>query len=253
MVIKMECDKYSKEIEFILREIKTGNRGDISSDIYSNYFSFRYNFFKYIGVSELSNLCDYQQQVTEYIEQVSPFCFMNLDDLTDFPETLTKYILLLGGSENDVEEICKILKNTPVQNVDVDYYMGNYENSFVQRSVNLNDILGTSILSYQKSNLYDVLEQLEDKSVDNYMWYLCINNVFNNKEKCEEVFAGVGLIEDENSNLYVMEGNHRIFSYLALLKIRDYLGIESESRNFSFEKTVLKYITKTDGQSSRYR
>lgn len=253
MVIKMQYDKHSKEMKFILNEIKTGSRGEISTDIYSNYFSFRNNFFNYIGVGELSDLCDYQQQVMEYMEQAYPFCFMKLDDLSEFPEALTKYVLLLGGKEKDVEEIREILKSTSIENIDSDHYVSNYESSLVKRNVNLTDVLGTSVTTYQKSNLYEVLAETDDKYVDNYMWYLCVNNVFNNKEKHDKIFEGIGLIADENDGLYVMEGNHRIFSYLALLKIRDYLGLKSESINFSFEKTILKYRSKTDVEASKHR
>ena len=255
MVIKMVIERYNKEIEFILNEIKSGNRGEIPKDIYINYFRFRKNFFKYIGVGELSNLYNYPQQVIEYIEQVSPFCFMELDYLSDFPETLTKFICLLGGKEEDREAICDMLKNTHIKNINMndEYYQNQYESTYAQMNVNLTEILGTAVVLYQGSNLYEVLEKIDDKHIENYMWYLCINNIFNNKEKYDEIFSGIGLIADQDNNLFVTEGNHRIFSYLALLKIRNYLGLKDESINFQIEQTILKLKSNTDGMSSKHR
>lgn len=241
----MKYDKHSEVIKFILNEIKTGNRGEIPQDIYYKYFRFRYNFFKYIGVSELSNLYDYKKQVMDYIEQLYPFCFMALDELSYFPEVLNKYIYLLGGNKKDIEEIYEILKKVPIKNIDRNYYITNYDHSWPEESVNLANTLGTSVEEYQESNLYDVLMKIDDKYIDNYMWYLCINNVFNNKEKFEAVFSDLVLIVDENNILYVAEGNHRVFSYLALLKIREHLGLENRSMNFELKKKVLKYNIKT--------
>lgn len=236
----MKNDKYNKVIRFILNEIKTGKRDEIPQDISKVYYIFRHNFFKYIGVGELSNLYDYRQQVLEYIEQSYPFCFMENNNLLHFPEVLNKYIRLFGGSEKDIEEICKILKNVTIRNMERQYYNNNYEGFFIDEDVNLESIVGTSIEAYHATNLYDVLSKIDDKRLDNYMWYLCINSVFNNKEKFKTIFSDIGLVADENNNLFVAEGNHRIFSYLALSKIREYFGLKNRSMDFRLEKTSIK-------------
>lgn len=235
----MNFNKYEKIINFIIQELKTGKRNEIPKDIYFEYFTFRMHFFKYLGISELSNLRDYSEQVLAYINDTTPYCFIAPLDRQELDDALRFYIVSLGGNSKQADEIFELLKNTSMTNINKDFnYSNNHPAVFEHTSINLNNIVGTTINAYQSTNLYDALNAIDDKGVSSFMEYLIINNVFNNQEKFNEVFKGIATIIDKNGNIYINEGNHRVFTYITLLKIRDYLGLESKSKNFEIIPTA---------------
>lgn len=231
----MEFEIYEKTRQFILDEIRNDSiRKEIPEDIFLNYAMFRQNFFGYMGVSGLSNLRDYSTFVERYLEESWPFCCKS-DAIIDVESAIAFYVRSKGGNAETQEAIIDYLKSVEVRSVDKIKYESR---NFQECVVNYANVVGTTVDAYKADNLYDTLKKLEDKNLP-YMEYLILNNIFCDLQSFLKVFDGVCLNCDEFGNLYVSEGNHRVFSYLALLKIREFLGIDSPSENFCFNQHII--------------
>jgi len=161
----------------------------------------------------------------------------NIDD------AIKLYVLSLGGTQEQVNEIINIFKNTQMKHIDKKHIREMLEKSEMkveEANVDISEVIGTSVKNYQYSNLYDVLKAINDKNLNSYISYLVLNNIFNNEKKFKKLFHGISITIDNNGSVYVNEGNHRIITYIALLKIREYLKIHSESKNYQVTATTYK-------------
>lgn len=249
----MELKDYKKVFQHIVDEINNNLQNDIPYDISEEYYIFRKNFFNYIGVSQYSELCKYSQQVLKYIEDTYPYCFKSVVN-TSVDEAIWQYVLSVGGTQEQFDHIIDMLKNIKITNIDklqVRKMLDNFEMDVVEQDINIGKTIGTSVKKYQYGNLYDVLKSINDKNFNSYISYLVINNVFNDETKFKKVFMGLSVVIDQDNNVYVNEGNHRIFTYVAILRIRDYLGLNTPSETYTVDAVAYKSVNLDEKQNRR--
>lgn len=240
----MDIERYKKVVNYIIEKITNKTTEDIPDDISLEYYHFTKNFTNYLGIDQYSDLSDYKEQVFEYITKTFPYSFMTIDNKSLY-ESIKLYVQSLGKRMAEVPFIGLNFMYTTMQHInkkDVRDSLEQGKMQIIEEPISLNNISGTTVSKYQKYNLYDILSSINDKNINSYIHYLVNNNVFEDEEKFQQVFSGISITQDENGNLYVNEGNHRIFTYIALLKIRDILEIPTKSKDFKVNATIYKSL-----------
>lgn len=250
----MEIERYNNVFKYIVNKIKNNDNSDeIPLDISLEYYTFTENFFKYLGISQYSELLDHSNQALEYIDKTFPYCFMRIDNKT-VDEAIKLYVLSLGKTYKEVPEIIEKLKNIKMQHISNQEIREKIDNSEMYEDkeyITINNIYGTSVKKYQLDNLYDVLLAINDKNINSYINYLIVNNIFNDEKQFQKIFQGMLVIKDYTGKQYISEGNHRIFTYLGLIKIREFLNISNECKEFKTMATVYKPVELSQTKEQR--
>ena len=234
----MNIDKYKKLYKYII----DNNYDEITSELLLEYYEFTKNFSNYIGINQYAELSPYHYQVVDYLNKTFPYCFMRLENQT-LEETIELYVISLGGTKQEVPLVIDKLKQTKMQHIDRNQIRQKLENQEIynqEEFITLNNIVGTTVPKYQLSNLYETLESINDKNINSYIKYLIVNNVFEDEKHFQKVFKGISLYQNDLGNNYINEGNHRIFTYIALLKIREILKINTNSSNYQVNAMMYK-------------
>lgn len=240
----MNMEVYKKTFDYIVNKVTNKTNDEISNDITLEYYNFVQNFTKYLGINPYSELSDYTNQVLDYLDKTFPFSFMKVDN-KNVEEAIKLYVLSLGGTLNHVPYIIELLKQTKMKHIDKKYIkelLDQDQIQIVEDDIELDHIIGSSVSKYQNNNLYEILENIHDKNINGYISYLINNNVFSNEQQFKKVFSGISITKDSNGNTYVNEGNHRIFTYIALLKIRDFFNVSTDSKHFKASAVIYKSI-----------
>lgn len=200
------------------------------SNIDMALYRFKENFFNSIRKIPLGNkLQDYSSQVMEYLNNSFPFCFgINIRDdlfelapgIEDFTFDLAYYAMAIGATDEQMATIKDVLKSQKIINVPrmerekTEFGAENY------RRVSLDSVLGTTTRIYQADNLFDVLARINDKKVSSFIQYIMQNG---GVENSQAIFHGMHFDEDQDKNLYVSEGNHRVFVYKLLKAVKEHI------------------------------
>lgn len=238
----MDIETYKKTFDYIVDRITNKNNSEVPSEISLEYYTFCQNFTKYLGISQYSELSDYRNQVLEYLSKTFPYSFMKIDN-KNIEDAIKLYVTSLGFSQDKVPFIILKLHSIKMKHIDKKNIRDLLEQEQMQvldETVQLDNIVGTSVSKYQNDNLYDILKNINDKNINSYISYLINNNVFDDELHFQKVFSGISITKDQNNNQYINEGNHRIFTYIALLTIRDFLNIPTKSKTFNVNATVYK-------------
>lgn len=238
----MDIETYKKTFDYIVDRITNKNNSEVPSEISLEYYTFCENFTKYLGVSQYSELSDYRNQVLEYLDKTFPYSFMKIDN-KNVEDAIKLYVTSLGFSQDKVPFIILKLHSIKMKHIDkknIRYLLEQEQMQVLDESIQLDNIVGTSVSKYQNDNLYDILKNINDKNINSYISYLINNNVFDDELHFQKVFSGISITKDQNNNQYINEGNHRIFTYIALLTIRDFLNIPTKSKTFNVNATVYK-------------
>lgn len=238
----MDIETYKKTFDYIVDRITNKNNSEVPSEISLEYYTFCQNFTKYLGISQYSELSDYRNQVLEYLSKTFPYSFMKIDN-KNIEDAIKLYVTSLGFSQDKVPFIILKLHSIKMKHIDKKNIRDLLEQEQMQvldETVQLDNIVGTSVSKYQNDNLYDILKNINDKNINSYISYLINNNVFDDELHFQKVFSGISITKDQNNNQYINEGNHRIFTYIALLTIRDFLNIPTKSKIFNVNATVYK-------------
>ncbi len=215
-----ESFEIPKEILKTFEDIDLQDEFPTSSRIYL----WKENFFKLKGLTPFNaQIDDYDKEAVAYMRATSPYCFgidtsdMMLQEPENMLAELVLYALSLGASDEQVRDLRVWLKNEkciiPDENISDRYNVKSIEKGKLCSS----KIVGTTIDYYQADNLLMTLMKLNDKGVARYIPYLIKNDAIRNPQKALDGIS----VDDDGSNLFVSEGNHRLFTYKALNVIRD--------------------------------
>lgn len=149
-------------------------------------------------------------------------------------ESLIFFARNCGANEEQVEQIIPMLQSINIKSLGENYHM--FLEGESKSVVNAKDVVGSTVKYYNGDNLYDLLVCIDDKRVENYINYLMCDNVFN-RDNINGVMNGVAGVVDEDGNLFVSEGNHRILTLKALIAIKEYITGE-EVKVPGFNMTV---------------
>jgi hypothetical protein len=238
----MEIEQYKKVFNYILDKITYENIGEVPDNISLEYYTFCQNLTKYLGINSYEELYNCREQVLEYLSNTFPYSFQKVDN-KNIDDAIKLYVISLGETIDKVPLVISMLQQTKMTHINkktIRDLLETKEMEIIDEPVQLDNILGTSVSKYQNDNLYDLLVNINDKNINSYISYLINNNIFNDEKQFQKVFSGISVTIDQNDNKYINEGNHRILTYLALIKIRDFLNISTQSKTFKTNATVYK-------------
>lgn len=252
--IQRKLDETTPRDEVVEQRIAKAD-GDFSKYDSALYW-FAENFLKTIGKNHLNaEIEEHREDALKYLEGAFPFCFgINLRDQEvtcsnrSFNLDLAFYAMCLGATEEQVGSLRSLLKSKKVSTkcrynklemVSNGTIKSNNGKEFViytpiREECCIDDIQCSSDEGYQGENLYEVLKAVNDKGIGGYMEYIMKSGGLNNPGK---VFEGVCLYQESEGNLFVSEGNHRVFAYQALKAVKEFITGQ-EQKGISFEATL---------------
>ena len=242
-------------------EIETRRKDDINGEewtpLKSHLYSFKENFFRNIGKSPFENsLTDYKKEALEYLERSYPFCFgidlrrnQELFYASGLDLELDFYALALGATEEQVDEVKEVLKNTKLESINGKGKIRRLSGFSPKKdTISLDSINGSSIDTYSADNLYDALKSIDDKHVSGFIEYLLIKDYENNPNT---LFNGTCVEIDDNGNTYVSEGNHRILTAKALQIIKQHITGKKPDKSIEFTGTIDRIVFQDKGEDFR--
>lgn len=198
---------------------------DLSFDISGKIYCFKENFLKLVGKNPFNaDIRDFAIEAIDYMKNAYPYCLALGGDIEKFEnldKSLVYYAKSRGANEKQLEQIILMLKEIrmPVVENDVIDFMPISEGEEV---VTLDMIDCSSHKKYRADNLYDLLVAVSDKNIQGFINYLIVNNVFN-PMYTERTMNGICCDRDQDNNLLVSEGNHRVITLKALAAIREFI------------------------------
>jgi len=254
--------RYAKDCEYLVRkkldsntefdkEIEERRKEEFAeeySEINLKVYTFKQNFFRSIGKSSIGNsLEDYREQALAYLEGSFPFCFeidlLNSEDLWMYNFwgiDIAFYAMCLGASEEQLGQLKDFLKNQ--KTIQFNNTGGiKYQSEPVKNNVSIDNIQGSALETYQADNLFDILVKINDKNIKRYIEHIMKNNgglTYGNK-----IFDGVCVLQDEENNVFVEEGNHRVLTYKVLKAIKEYITGE-KFNSININATLQRVSTK---------
>lgn len=233
---------YMKNRENILRQIKEKNYllaskyilayldgqaipDDLSFQISEKIYCFKENFLKFVGKNPFNaDIKDYKKDVIDYMNNAYPYCLEfggNIENFSNLDDALIYYAKSRGASEEQLEQIIPMLKGIKMPVTETKEY--HYDFSDSDKELVSLDQIGCSLHSkYRGESLYDTIVAVNDKNISNFINYLVVNNVFN-ASYVERTMNGIACYKDNDNNLFVLEGNHRVITLKALKAIREYV------------------------------
>ena len=228
--------------KYILAYLKDGKEipYDLPFDISGKIYCFKENFLKLVGKTPFNaDIRDYEIGVINYMNNSYPYCLALGGEIERF-ETLDDAILYYaksrGATAEQLEQVIPMLKEIkmPVVETDAFDFMPVSEGKDV---VSLDMIGCSSHKKYRADNLYDALVAVSDKNIQGFIDYLVVNNVFNPMYTARTM-NGICCDRDQDNNLLVSEGNHRVITLKVLTAIREFVE-EQPVVTPSFKATVL--------------
>ena len=212
---------------------------DYSSSLAQDMYFFKENFFKTINSNPLeSKLEDHAQEAMQYLNASYPFCFN--DALTPFlmgqdvvGTDLMFYAMCIGATSEQLSGLKDMLKAHKLKTIDRPSSI-QILSSGEKQLVDLTDVSGSTVSNYQCPDFLSAFLAMNDKKIDNYIKYLLKSGALLDPSK---VFGGMSFMQDEEGNLFVSEGNHRLVAYRVLKATRDYITGQ-ESPGLSVFSTV---------------
>jgi hypothetical protein len=232
----MEEKNYLLAKKYILDYIKGVEiPEDLPFEIDGKIYCFKENFLKLVGKNPFNaNIRDYSSGVIDYMNNTFPYCFAlggQVEDFYTLDDALLFYARSRGATPEQLEQIIPMLREIKLPQVETD----SFEVSVVNENkelVSVDRICGSSVKKYKADNLYDALVAIDDKNVQGFINYLVVNNVFN-VFLTERTMNGICCDLDEDNNMLVSEGNHRVITLKALLAIREFVeGVQMPSPSF---------------------
>lgn len=261
--------EFAKDCEYLIRrklnpetekdleiEQRSGYKLDnYMSDISMSLYGFKENFFKSIGKNPFeNNIEDYKEEALKYLEGSSPFCF-NIDIHNMFGnealrglDTLIFYAMSLGADSEEIKNIISVLENQKLKRVNgnINRQGAEFINS---KTVNIDDIEGSSVERYSCRNMYEAFCLLDDKNITRYIEYIAKSGALSGNNR---VFDGIAIDQDVEGNLLVSEGNHRVFSYKLMQAVREYVtGEKMEGIQLDSSICKLKYKAVIDDENPK--
>lgn len=235
----MEDRNYLLAKKYIL-DYLSGNESEdeLSFELNSLVYVFKENLLRQFGKNPFNgDIRNYKVAALNYLNSSYPYCFAfggcvkQFDTLDD---SLCFFARNCGANEEQVEQIIPMLQSINIKSLGENYHM--FLEGESKSVVNAKDVVGSTVKYYNGDNLYDLLVCIDDKRVENYINYLMRDNVFNRND-INGVMNGVSGVIDEDGNLFVSEGNHRILTLKALIAIKEYITGE-EVKVPGFNMTV---------------
>lgn len=213
------------------------------SELQSSIYMFKENFFKFIEKSPFQHkITDYKDEAKRYLKTSFPFCFdINLRENPElwgdrfFGLELAFFAMSLGATDEQLKNIKQILQNKKMEGIDVEGQLMSASNP-EKAKISVEDVAGSSVKAYQGNNLFETLLMMNDKNIGGFISYIMKSGYMLNTGK---VFEGTSAYQDENGNIYVSEGNHRIITAKALNTIREHITGE-KTEPTSFETTMMR-------------
>lgn len=228
--------------KYILGYIK-GERisDDLPFEIAGKIYCFKENFLKFVGKTPFNaDIRNYANGVVDYMNNAYPYCF-GLGGYIERFDTLDDAILYYaksrGATEEQLKQVIPMLKETKMPQVETETFNVRPVKETKDR-VYIDRISGSSLSKYKAENLYDALVAVDDKNIQGFINYLVVNNVFN-PFYTERTMNGIACYLDEDNNLLVAEGNHRVITLKVLLAIREFVEDKYISGP-SFNSTVVQ-------------
>lgn len=214
---------------------------DLPFEISGKIYCFKENFLRLVGKTPFNaDIRDYGNGPITYMNNAYPYCLALGGDIERF-ETLDEAILYYaktrGATSEQLEQVIPMLKETKMPQVETE----SFEVRPISESkdvVSVDRIGGSSLRKYKAENLYDALVAVSDKNIQGFIDYLIVNDVFN-VFNTSRTMNGIACYLDEDNNLLVAEGNHRVITLKALLAIREFVE-DKQIVGPSFRATVVQ-------------
>lgn len=213
-------------------EIESRIQQDKKSEFFINEYAFKENFYATQGTNPIGKtLSDDKDEVLRYLDNAFPFCF-SIDLRTDpimwgnnsLGIDLAFYAMSLGASEEQLRGIKPMLSSQKLMSFKP-LNITNYDGEPEKRKVKLDDVRGSTVEAYQADNLFEALtSSMNDKNIAGFMAYIMKSGGIRNPGN---VFKGVCFYQEEDGNIFVSEGNHRVLTYQMLKKIREFVTGET--------------------------
>lgn len=214
---------------------------DLPFEISGKIYCFKENFLRLVGKTPFNaNIRDYANGVIDYMNNSYPYCFGlggSIEQFYELDDALIYYAKSRGASKEQWEQIIPMLKETKMPEVETETF-GVVPVSEGKEIVSTESICGSSLKKYKAENLYDALVAISDKNIPGFINYLIVNNVFN-PFYTERTMNGICCDRDEDNNLLVAEGNHRVITLKALTAIREFVE-DDIVVSPSFKATVIQ-------------
>ena len=214
---------------------------DLPFEIAGKIYCFKENFLKLVGKTPFNaDIRDYEIGAINYMNNSYPYCLGYGGSIERF-ETLDDAILYYaksrGASEEQLKQVIPMLKETKMPQVETESFNVRPV-SESKDVVSVDSIGGSSLKKYKADNLYDALVAVNDKNIQGFIDYLVVNDVFN-VFNTSRTMNGISCYLDEDNNLLVAEGNHRVITLKALLAIREFVE-DKRIAGPSFKATVVQ-------------
>jgi hypothetical protein len=214
---------------------------DLPFEISGKIYCFKENFLRLVGKTTFNaDIRDYGNGVIHYMNNSYPYCLALGGEIERF-ETLDDAILYYaksrGATSEQLEQVIPMLKETKMPQVETESFKVR-PISESKDVVSVDRIGGSSLQKYKAENLYDALVAVDDKNIQGFIDYLVVNDVFN-VFNTGRTMNGIACYLDEDKNLLVAEGNHRVITLKALLAIREFVE-GKQIPGPSFKATVVQ-------------
>ena len=208
---------------------------DLPFEIAGKIYCFKENFLKLVGKNPFNaDISDYGTGVIDYMNNAYPYCFGlggSIERFETLDDAILYYAKSRGATPEQLEQVIPMLRELKLPQVETD----SFEVSVVNENkelISVDRICGSSVKKYKADNLYDALVAIDDKNVQGFINYLVVNNVFD-VFLTERTMNGICCDLDEDNNMLVSEGNHRVITLKALLAIREFVeGVQIPSPSF---------------------
>lgn len=214
---------------------------DLPFEIAGKIYCFKENFLRLVGKNPFNaDIRDYEIGVINYMNDTYPYCLGyggSIERFRTLDDAILYYAKSRGASEEQLKQVIPMLKETKMPQVETELF--NVRPVSESRDlVSVDRIGGSSLKKYKADNLYDALVAVDDKNIQGFINYLVVNNVFN-VLLTERTMNGISCYLDEDNNLLVDEGNHRVITLKTLLAIREFVE-GKQIPGPSFKATIVK-------------
>lgn len=227
--------------KYILEYVNGKNiPNDLEFDISGKIYCFKENFLRFVGETPFTDdIRNYRDGVIDYMRETYPYCLAiggAIEVFNNMDEALLFYAKSRGASEEQLKQIIPMLKESKIPQIDVESYsVISLSNS--QEILSIDKIVGSGLRKYKADNLYDALVAVDDKNIQSFINFLVSRNVFN-IFYTRDTMKGICCYMDEDNNIVVVEGNHRVIVLKVLQAIREF--VEGKVVAPSFRATIME-------------
>jgi len=182
-------------------------------------YAFMENFSRVHQIPYNSDIRQHIPAVINYLKASYPYCFflngsIKTKDMDSALIYYAKYCLKV--SDDKLADVIPTLQSRVLDIVDVDYSISRNER---ERLFYVNGINGSSVDKYKHLSLYDTLCSLDDKNIGSFINWIVVNGAVDVPSRAFPNDTPV--LYGEKNGLIVAEGNHRLFTIMALQKLRN--------------------------------